>query len=403
MTQAEAIDLLNLSVRPATAKPKLKAYTTYKILRHNVVRPATPGALPQGENPDSMRSAYGIPAGGGSGVIAIVDAFHYPEADSDLSTFSTTFKLPPCRENTDDETKGCLQKYPQTAAHKEDVSGVPINCGWAGEAALDLQWAHAIAPKAKLIFVQAKSDSLDDLIAAVTTATDAVKAAGGGQISMSWIGSESNDEINSDKVFESGLLYFASSGDVGGFVGYPAASPRVESVGGTGLLRDATGKLVTEYGWTGSGGGQSSFESLPSYQHNVEHIKGTHRNIPDTAADADPNTGAAVYVTTPVSTCVDKPSSDQYQPGWQVVGGTSLATPIIAAATNVAGRHRTNVSAELTALYANRSDSKRIRDITVMNGTAGGNAIAVGYDNVTGIGSPASTDFDAPIAGSPGH
>jgi len=395
IAQGDFVGQLGFSVAPQTISLNaLKAYTTYRILRQNVARPAAPNALPSGESPNSMREAYGVPPGGGTGVIAIVDAFQYPQADADLQTFSTIFHLPPCRENKSDERTGCLQKYPQNVAGQEVVTGIPINCGWVGEAALDLQWAHAIAPGAKLIFVQAKSENFNDLFAAVSIAVKAVKAAGGGQISMSWIGQEYPDEVN-DKTFETGVLYFASSGDTGGELGYPAASPSVISVGGTGLLRDLTGHLVTEYGWNGSGGGMSAYEPSPRYQAGVENIQGAHRNVPDLAADADPKTGAAVYMSTPSDTCVDRPSPDQYQTGWQVIGGTSLATPIVAAITNVAGRHRTSVAAELAAIYGNRKGTMRIRDISIMSGTAGGNPIRSGYDNVTGVGAPAGVEFDA--------
>jgi subtilase family serine protease len=395
ISRVEFINELSIHVTPnAINKASLKAYTTYKVLRKRGVTPAVPGALPDGLSPSSMKAVYGV-SSNGSGAIAIVDAYSYPQADADLAQFSTTFHLPPCRENKADETKGCLQKFPQDAARHESVAGFNVNCGWAGEAALDLEWAHAIAPGAKLIFVQAKSSNLDDLLTGVRTAVAAVKAAGGGQISMSWIGSESLDELSSDSTFADGLLYFASSGDVGGSMGYPAASPKVISVGGTGLLWDSGRHFAGEYGWAGSGGGESGFESLPSYQSGILNVIGTHRNVPDISADADPNTGAAVYVSTPVGGCVDRPTPDQYQAGWQVVGGTSLASPMVAAMVNAAGRHRTTVLSELRAIYSNRGNPARIRDITEMVGSAGANTTKVGYDNVTGVGAPASADFDA--------
>lgn len=394
--RAAFINELSANANPAAIDTrKLKAYTTYKFLRKPGAKPAAATAAPAGESPASMRQVYGVGTSSGAGVIAIVDAFSYPEADADLALFSATFKLPACRENKANERAGCLQKFPQDGSGREAVAGTPVNCGWVGEAALDLQWAHAIAPGAKIVFVQAKSDSIDDLYAAVKIAVSAVKSAGGGEVSMSWSSEEWPSEVSEDSIFAPGALYFASSGDVGGAMGFPAASPYVISVGGTGLLRDGAGKFLGEYGWTGSGGGQSQFEATPPYQVGVENIVGSHRNVPDISADSDPNTGAAVYMSTPVSHCADKPTPDQYRVGWQVIGGTSLASPMIAAMVNVAGHHRSSVAAELTAIYANRKNGSRIRDVTVMNGTAGGNAVKAGYDNVTGVGSPSSVDFDA--------
>src|ERR1019366_7627327 len=150
-----------------------------------------------------------------------------------------------------------------------------------------------------------------------------------------------------------------------------------------------------EYGGTGSGGGQSQYEPMPAYQRNVENMIGDKRNIPDIAADADPKSGVAMYVSTTSDVCDDHPSSDDWQPGWQVAGGTSLAAPVLAAMINGAGRHRTSVADELSAIYGNRKNPSRIRDITLMYFSAGGNMTKPGYDNVTGVGLPAGIDFDA--------
>lgn len=197
-----------------------------------------------------------------------------------------------------------------------------------------------------------------------------------------------------DTALSGGVVYVASSGDVGGEVIFPAASPLVISVGGTSLLLN-NGALAAEYGWTGSGGGVSQYEALPSYQQGVENIVGAKRNIPDISADSDPKSGVAMYVSTTADICNDHPDPSVWNPGWQVVGGTSLAAPTVAGMINVAGVHRTSVSDELSAIYGNRKDSTRIRDVTLMYFSAGGNNTKVGYDNVTGVGVPAGVNFDA--------
>jgi len=371
-------------------KAQSKAYTHFLVLRTSGAKPHVAGTLPNGNSPSTILAIYRFPAGGGAGVIAIVDAFNYPNAESDLNVFSKTFGLPTCTT-----ASGCLKIIKAASDASLDLSKMQTDCGWSTEAALDLQWAHAIAPNAKLVFVQANSNNNNDLYAAVAKATDAVVEAGGGQISMSWGSDESDTDANLNSVFKSGVLYFASSGDTGGQLEYPAASPAVISVGGTGFLRDVTGKISPQYGWTGSGGGVSQYEPISNVQRNVENTSGNFRNIPDISANADPLSGVAVYVSVPVTSCVDKPSPDQYQVGWNVIGGTSLATPIIAAMTNVSGKRRSSVTDELQAIYGNRQNSSRIFDVTVMDGTAGGNQIKVGYDNVTGVGTPAGPDFDA--------
>lgn len=387
----EVIKALQFQANPATAPVVVRrAYTNYFFIHKQGGKPhpAVAGALPDGLSPQQMGAYYGFTKGGGVGAIAIVDAFRYPTAAKDLRTFTDRFGLQPCLEGK------CLTILPDAATAKS----IPINCGWNGEAALDLQWAYAIAGNsAKLIFVQANSDSWQDLYAAVAMARTAVKANGGGVISMSWSGSEYDGETADDSNFPNDVLYFAASGDVGGMLGYPAASPDVISVGGTGLLLDASGKIVAEQGWDGSGGGMSNYEPMPAYQVGVPNMNGSMRNIPDLAADAAPSSGAAMYVSTPPGQCTETSTPDDpYSPGWKVVGGTSLATPLVAAMTSVAGRNRIRVSDELQAIYANRSNPARVRDIVFMDGTAGPNATKVGYDNVTGLGSPVGPDFDAP-------
>jgi hypothetical protein len=273
---ADTMSMLMLQAAgSAMTTADLKAYTQYEFLRASGPQPAA-SSVPQGLSPSTMLKAYNLQnANKGSGVIAIVDAFHYPQAKPDLDHFSQQFGLPVlpiCPPGDTLPAQPCLKIEAQ--------SGVSINCGWAGEAALDLQWAHAIAPNASLVFVEAKSSSYADLFAAVGVAVADVAKFGGGQISMSWGGGEFPSETQTDSnVFVDGALYFASSGDVGGQVIYPAASPRVIAVGGTVLYLDPTGnRTAPEVGWSDSGGGTSSYENLPTYQAGVENITVNRRN-----------------------------------------------------------------------------------------------------------------------------
>src|SRR5437870_238540 len=135
---------------------------------------------------------------------------------------------------------------------------------------------------------------------------------------MSWGGGEFSSEASYDFHFNSSnIAFFASSGDNGGVMSYPAASPNVVSVGGTSVATASDGTFVSEWGWNGSGGGVSAYEALPSYQASLGLPK---RGVPDISADADPYTGVSVY------------DSTYYQGhgGWMVFGGTSVSSPCMA-------------------------------------------------------------------------
>ena len=108
---------------------------------------------------------------GGAKAIAIVDAFHYPTAMSDMQTFSEQF----------------FGLLPAPNFQVVYASGTQPNAdsGWGLEAALDIQWAYAMAPRAKIYLVEAASNSFADLLTAVNVASNLVAAAGGGEVSMS--------------------------------------------------------------------------------------------------------------------------------------------------------------------------------------------------------------------------
>ncbi len=345
------------------------AHTNHLI---SVRRQAT-GLSPAGETPASLRPVYGLSASpvGGSGTIAIVDAYDYPTAASDFDTFSQQFGLPrDCRVSG---VTPCITFTVIYAAGKKPRS----NCGWAQEAALDIEWAHAMAPLANIVLIEAASSRFSDLFQAVGVASTYIANNGGnGEVSMSWGGSEFSSETSYDSQFnQSGIVFFAASGDTGGKTIYPGTSPNVVSAGGTRINRNSSGAFVSETAWSGSGGGPSAYEPRPAFQSIVSNIVGSHRGAPDFSFDADPNSGVSVYDST---FC-------QGYSGWMVFGGTSVASPSLAGIVNSANHFYSYTSTELSTIYSNLGNSSDFRDIT--SGTAGSYSAKVGWDFVTGVGS----------------
>jgi subtilase family serine protease len=374
----------------------VRAHTNHVIfLRHGSGTPAV--SVPQGETPGSLGCVYqtnGVALGsgcpvststvniGGTGVIAIVDAYDYPTAQSDFDKFSAQFGLPLSTQSVCNGSQPCFKKV--YAAGSKPKS----NCGWAQEAALDIEWAHAMAPNAQIILVEARSNSFTDLFKAVDVATSQVVNGGStscpsgsiceGEVSMSWGGSEFSTESSYDSHFtSSAVVYFGASGDTGGKTIYPSASPNVVAAGGTSVLRSG-GFFAGEAAWSGSGGGPSAYESRPSYQAGIVAIVGTKRGIPDFSFDADPYTGVSVYDST----------SCQGLSGWLIFGGTSVASPSLAGIVNLASHFYDGSQTELNTIYSNLG-SANFRDIT--SGKAGSYSAQSGWDFVTGVGSNLGT------------
>jgi kumamolisin len=328
-------------------------------------------AGPSGLHPDQVRNAYGVPysgaPSGGSGTIAIIIAYHYPTAKDDFNVFSNQFGLPV--ETSSDQTLGSNQVFQVVYAGNKAPRS---NAGWNQEAAMDIEWTHAMAPDAKIVLVEANSNSFADLFAAIDKAKTLpnVKC-----ISMSWGSGEFSSETSYDSKFnQAGAVYFASSGDSGGVKSYPAVSPNVVGVGGTHLVVDTAGNVSSESAWSGSGCGISSYEARPAYQNSLGYARRTSADI---SAVADPYTGASVYC------------SSRYQGwvGWLVFGGTSLSAPICAGMYNLSGSRSTSSFNELTYIYGHQAS---FRDI--LSGSAGSNAAKAGYDLPTGVGAPVGTN-----------
>lgn len=340
-------------------------------------------AGPTGMTPAQVRQAYGftnitfangaIPGDGAGTTIAIVDAYDHPNIASDLHQFDVRFGLPDPVFTKVNQTGGTAYPTP--------------DAGWAGEIALDVEWAHAIAPKANILLVEATDNSMSNLMAAVDYARH---VAGVVAISMSWGGNEFSGESVYDSYFttpagHAGITFFVSSGDNGAPVSYPAASPNVVSVGGTTLNVDATGQYQSESGWSGSGGGVSAYESQPAYQKGVVTQSTTKRANPDVAYDSNPNTGFPVYNS--YGTASGKP--------WEQYGGTSAAAPQWAALTAIVDQGRAlaglgsldGATQFLPRLYS--LPSSDFHDVT--SGSSSGKPVytaSAGYDLVTGRGTP---------------
>jgi subtilase family serine protease len=328
--------------------------------------------------PAQIRHAYGfdlVSNQGAGQTIALVDAYDDPNAESDLAVFSQQYKLPVA------STSNGLFRKVYATGHKP--AG---NANWSVEIALDVEWAHAIAPKATIILVEAASNNLSDLLNGV----DVAVRNGATVVSMSWESGEFSGERNSDNHFvTNGVTFLAASGDAGTGVTYPAASPDVIGVGGTSLTLSPNGNYLSETAWSGSGGGLSAYEHQPLYQaeFGIPDDSLGARGVPDVSYNANPGTGYAVYDSVAISGAS----------GWFQIGGTSAATPQWAAAIAIANSTRTglrkaNLSSVDSALYslAKTNLSGDFHLVTQGdNGSCGAICEALaGYDFVTGLGTP---------------
>lgn len=340
-------------------------------------------AIPNGETPASVACIYGVvpptsgcpksgnvlPTGGAK-AIAVVDYGNYSALQSDFNAYNTQWGLP----------SQTLQIICYPGPTCPNNSGT----GWDLETALDVEIAHALAPNAQIYVAEFTSDPLGDQaeqkVAALMAST-----YGAGEVSNSWTYNSGeawcgagNCELGYDSEFaQPGIVYFAAAGDAGAQVNYPCVSPNVNCAGGTHVNRDGSGNFLgTEACWSGSGGGISLYEPLPDYQRIIRPAT-LKRGIPDMSAVADPASGVAVYNT-------------PYCHGWCVVGGTSVASPLLAAYVNNAGNFRNNSVDQLGDEYkwyglSLTSYAMYYRDVTT---GSNGHAATKGWDQCTGLGSP---------------
>ena len=334
------------------------------VVTDSAGKPLASGAPPASAlTPAQFHSGYALPtSGGGDQTVAIVDAYDDPTAESDLATFSSQFGLPACTSQS-----GCFRKVNENGG----TSYPAVNGGWALEIALDVETVHGICPSCKILLVEASSNSDFDLYKAENEAV----ALGANVVSNSWGGGEYSGETSDSSTYfnHPGVMITVSSGDSGYGVEYPAASRYVTAVGGTSLHLSG-GVWSSESAWSGAGSGCSAYESKPSWQHDSSCSR---RTVADVSADADPNTGAAILDSTPYNGGT----------GWYQVGGTSLASPLVAAVYALTGTASSGTYASTP--YANAGS---LHDITSGgNGSCGGSYLCTalsGYDGPTGLGSP---------------
>jgi hypothetical protein len=412
----------------------------------------SPAAGGFGLRPQDLHTAYSLPTSAVSAqTIAIVDAYNDPAAEADLRAYSEQFSLPACTSEN-----GCFKQvnqkgetgnlpFPKSVAELEaasagtaaEVESAEEASGWGLEISLDIETAHAVCQSCHILLIEANAPVDAYLEAAERTA----ETLGANEISNSWGGPEEGETPKSEAsgpFDHPGTVITASAGDNGyrdwdssfpGPVEFPAASPHVVAVGGTRLKINEEGKWVSESVWNGlgaGGGGCSTVFPAPSWQLSLSDWAAVGCNedtraVADVAADADPYTGVAVYdSSTPECETATEPVLH-----WCTLGGTSLASPIVASVFALAGGSG-GVSYPAATLYANAlAAPEALHDVKVgSNGKCGkapkpkglsgcsaeeeaascsGDLIclaASGYDGPTGVGTPDGiTDFQPAAAG----
>jgi hypothetical protein len=342
--------------------------------------------------PEDLHSAYSLPnetASSGKQTIAVIDAFDDPTAEADLTAYDEYFHLPACTS-----ANGCFRKVNQEG---NAAPLPPVQGEWAGEISIDVQMAHAVCENCHVLLVEAESEAITALAAAVNTAVK----AGAAEISNSYESPESPalasfySELNSASYNHPGVVLTASSGDcaylnldcAGESQGenFPADSPDVIAVGGTELSQQGTSWTSTA--WAEGGSGCSQIFAAPAWQLALAGYSATgcggERSVADVSADADPKSGVYIYDSTPER--AGGPT------GWAVFGGTSVATPIVAAEFALAGGAH-GIAYPAATLYSHAGEVGAFYDVVSgSNGSCGGasscQALA-GYDGPTGLGSP---------------
>ena len=321
-------------------------------------------ATSSGLGPPDLVSAYKLDTTKGSGAtIAIIDAYNYPNASSDLAAYRTKYGLPACTTSN-----GCLKIVNQNGQASPLPANSPSGDDWSVEEALDLDMASAACPNCKLILIEADDDQGDGLY----VANDTAASMGVTVASNSWGGPDGGTGPSLETHFNhSSVGYFVASGDngnTGSSPDYPSTSAYVTGVGGTSLVKSTSNpRGWTETAWSSAGSSCSTDIAKPSYQTSSACSK---RAAADVSAVADPNTGLAVY--------------NAANGGWIVVGGTSAASPFVAGVYALYGIGNVGPSYSYghTANFYDVTSGK--------NGSCSGamcNAGA-GWDGPTGNGSP---------------
>jgi IPT/TIG domain len=398
-----ALRLVSASLTSAELQAKAAAQATEAAVgAHPAVENDSP--LPGYLTPQDLHAAYSLPdetAAAPTQTIAVIDAYDDPTAEADLGVYDEEFGLPACTS-----ANGCFSKVNEEGK----PSPLPPKSGeWAGEISIDVQMAHAICQSCHVLLVETKSAELSDLGAGVEEAVD----LGATEVSNSYTAGEEPaiasyfSELNADDYDQPGLVVTAAAGDCGylnrdcpkepAAANFPADSPDVVGVGGTSLTEKKS--VWSSTAWDEGGSGCSEIFTAPTWQSALAEFASTgcasERSVADVSAVGNPKTGVDVYDSTPEGT--GEPT------GWTVFGGTSVASPIIAAEFALAGgAHGVNFPA--ATLYAHLGESEDLYDVVSgangSCGTATSCQAAAGYDGPTGVGSPVGLGAFA-TAGSP--
>ncbi|HEY5426820.1 MAG TPA: S8 family serine peptidase [Candidatus Tumulicola sp.] len=311
---------------------------------------------PAGYGPSDFASAYELPKGrhGQGQTIGIVDFYDDPTAEADLGVYRSTYGLPECTT-----ANGCFKKVNQNG---KEGKYPPPSRGWAGEIALDIEMASAVCPNCKILLVEARNSG--------NRAENTAIALGADVVSNSW---GSRGKGSYDKAFDHpGHIITVASGDTGytPYPTYPDSYGTVVSVGGTSLLPGSNKRGWTESAWGGSTSECNLLVPKPVWQTDTGCAGRTETDV---SAVADPRTGVAVYVTYGGG-------------GWNVFGGTSASSPIVAGVYALAGN-------ESSLNYAQQlyDDASKLFDVT--SGSNGNCQTYIcdagpGYDGPTGNGTP---------------
>ena len=411
--------------------------------------------------PTSMQNSYNLGplyAAGHSGqgvTIAIIDSFGNPNMASDLQVFNNQMGLPhmcgepgaSCASGTPTFQHVFWNGKTMVKAPPPKSNGVGIQTRniWALEVALDVEWAHAIAPQANILNVTtnpAETLGVQGFPAMMNAEQFIVDHHLATVISQSFASAEdafasTQALLNLRHAFISaaanGVTMLGSSGDGGTAnsskhpvptqpvfpfptVEWPASDPLVTGVGGTYLCTDpVTGTGVDntdppancqnqpnrEVGWIASGGGFSHVFGTPSYQTTLpagSTAIGSMRGVPDIAYQASSRTGVLVYDTAPgdAESGLICPSGDPCSAGWYVVGGTSSGSPqwagLVAIADQIAGHGLGLINPRLYELASGPNYGTYFYDVTTGNNQADpdvpGYPATIGWDPVTGLGTP---------------
>ena len=422
-----AAEFASLPTRRMTAQSiqSARGEITRRLAADSIVPEATGTAIAT-YTPAQIRAAYGLPplpaAGttltvaqaaqlGAGQTIYIVDANDDPNAAAELAAFNQKFALPACTSKPiaattalplpAASTRACeFFVFYTTSAGALTGTAPAYDSGWATEIALDIEWAHATAPLARIVLIEAPDAGLQSLIGGVKLAN----AMGPGVVSMSFGSPEGSWTASVDSAFTgANMTYVAATGDAGAGVEWPSVSTHVIGVGGTSLTYSGTGAR-SETAWSGTGGGTSAYTTVPSYQTSAVPGLGSPSNrvVADVAFNADPSTGQYLAVISQGSTAVS----------WMSGGGTSLATPQWAGLFAIANAMRaasvaTPIGAPHGILYGKVAvtPTAYASDFTdVTQGVDGSCATCVakaGYDPLTGLGTPNATALLPVLANSP--